>query len=78
MKGLIDFEPEEYYHIVNHAVGSENLFRTEENYRYFLDKYAHYSSSVFTKILLNINLLIAPRTGTSAHLTEYCLTNQRF
>lgn len=43
MKGLEKFEPDSYYHIVNHAVGSENLFRTDDNYRYFLKKYAQYS-----------------------------------
>ncbi|MGL1889557.1 MAG: hypothetical protein OCD76_23790 [Reichenbachiella sp.] len=46
MKGLEKFEPYSYYHIVNHAVGSENLFRCDENYRYFLDRYAHYMNSV--------------------------------
>jgi len=50
MKGLIDFEPETYYHIVNHAVGSENLFRTEENYQYFLGKYANYLPPVCSTI----------------------------
>ncbi len=46
MKGLDRFEPESYYHIVNHAVGSENLFRADENYRYFLQRYTHYMPSV--------------------------------
>ncbi|MFN8358161.1 MAG: hypothetical protein U0Y10_27105 [Spirosomataceae bacterium] len=47
MKGLIDFKADYYYHIVNHAVGSENLFRTSENYRYFLERYAHHTDTVF-------------------------------
>lgn len=47
MKGLIDFEADRYYHIVNHAVGSENLFRNPENYRYFLNRYAHHTNTVF-------------------------------
>ena len=34
--------PETVYHVYNHANGSENLFRTEDNYRYFLHKYATY------------------------------------
>ncbi len=42
MKGLDKFEPNSYYHIVNHAIGDENLFRNNENYRYFLRKYAEY------------------------------------
>lgn len=32
-------EPEGIYHLFNHAVGRENLFRNAENYRYFLDRY---------------------------------------
>lgn len=46
MKGLVDFEPETYYHIVNHAVGNENLFRNDGNYKFFLQKYAQYMPSV--------------------------------
>ena len=46
MKGLVKFEPSSYYHVINHAVGSENLFRCDENYRYFLRKYAQYMPSL--------------------------------
>ncbi|MDX5320536.1 MAG: transposase [Bacteroidota bacterium] len=31
--------PGEYYHIFNHANGFEDLFREEENFRFFLEKY---------------------------------------
>lgn len=31
-----------YYHIYNHANGSDNVFFSEENYRYFLRKYKEY------------------------------------
>ena len=31
-----------HYHIHNHAIGSENLFRCKENYYYFLEKYSQY------------------------------------
>ncbi len=31
-------EPSKFYHIYTHANGSENLFREEENYRYFLQR----------------------------------------
>ncbi|MBY0425417.1 MAG: hypothetical protein K2Q22_07270 [Cytophagales bacterium] len=34
--------PETYYHVYTHANGSENLFRSEENYFYFLKRYAHF------------------------------------
>jgi putative transposase len=38
----IPFEPDKMYHVYNHAIGSECLFRSEENYHYFLKKYAQY------------------------------------
>src|SRR5690606_4868816 len=38
----IPLEPDQMYHIWTHASGSENLFRSDENYRYFLEKYAYY------------------------------------
>jgi putative transposase len=34
--------PYTVYHIYNHANGSENLFRCDENYHYFLRKYGEY------------------------------------
>ena len=39
-------EPEKYYHIYNHAVGGDNLFKSEENYSFFLDKYKQYISPI--------------------------------
>lgn len=39
-------EPGQSYHIYNHANGSENIFREEENYRYFLQQYAKYLGKV--------------------------------
>jgi REP element-mobilizing transposase RayT len=47
MKYQDPFEPETFYHIFNHAVGSENLFRTDDNYQYFLKKYAEHTESVW-------------------------------
>lgn len=35
-------EAELMYHVWTHANGNENLFRTDENYRFFLEKYIHY------------------------------------
>jgi len=35
-------QPDTYYHIYNRANGSENLYRSNENYRYFLRQYAKY------------------------------------
>jgi len=39
-------EPENYYHIYNHAVGRINIFEQEENYYYFLEKYKEHLSEV--------------------------------
>jgi len=35
----IPLQPNSIYHIYNHAVGNENIFRTHENFIYFLKKY---------------------------------------
>lgn len=37
-KYLAKFEEGSFYHVYNHAVGTEKLFYTQENYRYFLQK----------------------------------------
>ncbi|MEP6466921.1 MAG: transposase [Parafilimonas sp.] len=38
--------PEHYYHIYNHGNADDNIFRTEENYIYFLNRYAFFINSV--------------------------------
>lgn len=35
--------PGNYYHLYNHSNGNLNLFRSDENYRYFLEKYLKYT-----------------------------------
>lgn len=50
------FEPGEFYHIYNSAVGKEMLFSSEDNYRFFLDRFHYYTrdiSSVYSFCLLN-------------------------
>ena len=42
----ITFEPGRMYHIWTHANGSENLFRSDENCDYFMNKYTHYIQPV--------------------------------
>jgi hypothetical protein len=44
MKPLL--EPGAYYHIYNHANGSDNLFRNDDNYMFFLKKYSEFISPV--------------------------------
>lgn len=41
-----DFLPEKYYHVYNHAIGEENLFRNQRNYLYFLSRFKEYISTV--------------------------------
>jgi len=36
------FESESFYHIYNHGNGDDTIFRSHENYLYFLRKYAEY------------------------------------
>ncbi len=38
--------PNQPYHIFNRAIGSEKLFREDENYRFFLQKYKQHISPV--------------------------------
>jgi len=46
MKYHDTFEENTFYHIFNHAVGNENLFHNNDNYRYFLKKYTQYTENV--------------------------------
>ncbi len=43
-------EPAKHYHLYNHANGFENLFRNDENYRYFLSRYEHFIRPVATTL----------------------------
>ncbi|MDP8202414.1 MAG: hypothetical protein P9M11_09800 [Candidatus Tenebribacter burtonii] len=36
-----EFVKGEYFHIYNHAVGNNLLFRKDDDYKYFLDKFLH-------------------------------------
>ncbi len=38
--------PSTFYHIYTHANGSEDLFKNDENYMFFLKKYAHHINPV--------------------------------
>ncbi len=39
-------EPEHFYHVYNHANGDDNIFRADENYRFFLKLYSTYISGI--------------------------------
>ncbi len=44
------YTPEGIYHIFNHANGSEDMFIDEENYNYFLKKYAEKLNGVVSTL----------------------------
>jgi REP element-mobilizing transposase RayT len=66
--------PETVYHIYNHANGSENLFRTEDNYRYFLNKYAiyiHPIAETYAYCLMPNHFHVMIKIRTKEVLTSY-------
>jgi len=42
----ISLELDNYYHIYNHAVGQDVLFKKKENYNFFLKKYSEYINPI--------------------------------
>ncbi|MCD4794360.1 MAG: transposase [Bacteroidales bacterium] len=42
----IPMEADKFYHIYNHAVGNENLFRNDDNFNYFMLKYKEYCNPI--------------------------------
>jgi len=40
------FEPDTVYHVYNHGNAEDNIFQEDENYRFFLKRYAHYINPV--------------------------------
>ncbi len=39
-------EPEQFYHVFNHANGDDNIFQTDKNYHFFLRLYSTYISGI--------------------------------
>ncbi len=42
MSKTVPLEPGHFYHIYNHSNGKDNLFLSEDNYKYFLEKFKEY------------------------------------
>ena len=42
MSKTVPLEPDHFYHIYNHSNGKDNLFISEDNYKYFLGKFKEY------------------------------------
>ncbi len=75
MKNYIpQLECDKYYHIYNHAVGSDNLFKIEANYNFFLKKYAKYISPIvdtFAYCLMPNHFHFAVRVKEEKELIKY-------
>jgi len=41
-KEAVFFEEDAFYHVYNCAVGGQRLFKSDENFRFFLRKFAYY------------------------------------
>lgn len=73
-------EPSKSYHVYTHANGFENLFRSEENYRYFLSRYAYFIPSVADTLaycLMPNHLHLLVRIKNETELTNYFKTKNR-
>ncbi|MCU0354886.1 MAG: hypothetical protein MUD08_14290 [Cytophagales bacterium] len=71
------FEPESYYHLYNHAVGSENLFRNRDNYFYFLAKLKTHTAPVckvyaYSLLPNHFHLLIRTRSESEVYNLRHC------
>ncbi|HUM48259.1 MAG TPA: hypothetical protein PLD84_15115, partial [Chitinophagales bacterium] len=71
--------PGQVYHIYNHAIGDENLFRSRPNYLYFLKKYDEYIypvASTFAYNLMPNHFHLVNRVhNETALLKHYCYLN---
>lgn len=72
-------QPGYFYHIWTHANGDENLFRSEENYRYFLHKYIHHIYPVvetFAYCLMPNHLHLMVRVRSEKELLVFFRTKK--
>jgi len=70
----LPLEPDKFYHVYNRGLNSENLFKEERNYTYFLNKYAEYLTPVvdtYAYCLLKNHFHILIRVKTQKVLNEY-------
>ena len=55
----IPFEPGAHYHIYNHAVGNEDIFREEENYLFYFVISIYYIFIPFSFTFIICSILIS-------------------
>ena len=72
-------EADKFYHIYNRGLNSEDLFKEERNYPYFLNKYAEYLSPVidtYAYCLLKNHFHLLIRVKSQEKLSEYYRTSR--
>ena len=70
----IPFEPGKYYHVYNHGNGDDNIFKSEGNYLYFLQKYSQYLnpiSETYAYCLMPNHFHFLIRIKSNESLLEY-------
>jgi REP element-mobilizing transposase RayT len=75
-----NFQPDTYYHVYNHAIGHENLFRNEGNYQYFLKKYAEYLHPVcrtYAYCLMPNHFHLLIKIRSKEELIAFYIENER-
>ncbi len=68
------FEPNNFYHIVNHAIGKENLFREEANIGFFIKKYLKYIPRIadtYAYCLMSNHIHFLIKTHTAEDLIRH-------
>jgi len=68
------FKTNTVFHVYNHGNGDDNIFREEENYRYFLKRYAHYIypvAATYAFCLLPSHFHFMLKIRTEEKLTEF-------
>lgn len=68
------------YHVWTHANGDENLFREEENYSYFLERYSYHVHPVvetFAYCLMPNHLHLAVRIKEERSVLEYAKAQKK-
>jgi REP element-mobilizing transposase RayT len=80
-KAKIPLKPRKFYHIWTHANGSENIFQTEENYIFFLDKYTHHVHPIadtFAYCLMPNHIHLAVRIKDKQIVLEHAKTQKGY
>jgi putative transposase len=74
------FVPDTFFHLYNHAVWNENLFRNENNYQYFLRKFGAYSEPIcqtFAYCLMPNHFHFLIRVKSPQEIVDFYIEKQK-